>query len=71
MGVESEESLACTTVRIVMFINIRKTGEKQVWGGNQDFNFGHVKSEMPFSHANRSQIGSRMSESGLRVRGDV
>lgn len=69
--VEREESLACTTGRIVMFINIRKTGEKQVWWENQEFNFRHVKSELPFSHTNRSQAGSWMLESGVRVRGDV
>lgn len=52
-----------------MLIKIRKTGEKQVLGGNQESNFGHVKSKVPFTHTNRSQTGSWMSESG--VRGDV
>lgn len=44
-----------------MLIKIRKTGEKQV--------LGHVKSKVPFTHTNRSQTGSWMSESG--VGGDV
>lgn len=65
-GVEREESLACTTGRIAVSINIRNTDEKQVWEGNQELNFGHVKSEMPFSHTNRNQTGSWMLESGVK-----
>lgn len=33
--VERENSLACTAGRIALFIKIRKTGEKPVWGENQ------------------------------------
>lgn len=65
VGVEREESLACTTgtTRLGRMV---KSG---FGGGNQESNFGHVKSEMSFIHRNRRHPGSWMSESG--VRGEV
>lgn len=50
--------MACAAGRIALFIKIRKTGEKPVWGKIKSLILDIVKSETPFTDPDRSQTGS-------------